>query len=461
MEKKSEILVTCSSADGLFQKLETGYFTSSSVTWPRDFKFGGPSRVMKLPVIHIDTDSTCQRVLGFGGAFTDASCHLLNGLPADRRADVMTRLFSETDGMGFNVGRLTVAQCDFGRYPYSYNDVTDDVGMEHFSIEPDLESMIPMIQEALAVNPELFLLSSPWSPPGWMKTSGLMTGGWMRQKYLGAYAEYYLRYLQAYRDEGIQIHALTTQNESETDQLSMMPACYWHPEFEMAFLRDELLPRLKAAGLGETEFWIMDHNYIMWRRAKWMLDDPTFKSVVKGVALHPYEGTAESMTMLHEAHPEIDMHMTEQGSGFIPTPEAICENGAMFVDMMANWSRSIFCWNLALDEAGKPHIGPFFQFGKQDGGGLLQVHSVTGEPSWGCQYWALGHFSKFVRRGAVRLTSTCDVAGFKQVTFRNPDGGYAVILVNPGTATEVTVVVGDRHAQVMVPEMAMMTLAFR
>jgi glucosylceramidase len=461
MRKEAEIKVVCTERNGFHQESQTGIFTSTQVTWPRDYKFGGLTKVQKLPVIHVSPDQACQEVLGFGGAFTEASCYLLDGLDMNERAIVMKRLFSESGGMGFNVGRLTVGQCDFGRYPYSYDDVPDDVAMEHFSIKPDQECMIPIIREALAVNPDMFLLSSPWSPPGWMKTGGLMTGGWMREKYLGAYADYYLHYLLAYRAEGIRIHALTTQNESETDQLSLMPACYWHPEMEMAFLRDELLPRLKRNGLDDTEFWIMDHNYLMWRRAKWMLDEPSLKAVVKGIAYHPYEGPAESMSMLHELHPDVDAHMTEQGSGFLPTPEAVCENGAMYVDMMRNWSRSIFCWNIALDETGKPHIGPFFQHGSKDGGGLLQIHSGTNNVTYGCQFWALGHFSKYVKRGAVRLASTCDMQGICQVAFRNPDGGYAVVLVNRGPATEATLVVGERHAQVPVPESAMMTLLFR
>ncbi len=460
MTKPTEVKVICTDKNGFFQEHSTGYFTSSSLTWPRDHKFGGPARVQKLPVITIDTNSPRQEILGFGGAFTDASCFLLSNLDPEKRKEVLQNLYSTKDGMGFNVGRLTVAQCDFGRYPYSYNDEPDDIEMKNFSIEPDKECMIPVIQEAITVNPDLFLLSSPWSPPGWMKTSGLMTGGWMRQKYLSAYAEYYLRYLKAYQAEGIKIHALTTQNESETDQLSTMPACYWHPEMEMEFLRDELLPRLKKNNLEDTEFWIMDHNYIMWRRAKWMLDEPTLKAVVKGVAFHPYEGLPESMSMLHDLHPEIDAHMTEQGSGFTPNAESVCLNGSMFVEMMNNWSRSIFCWNIALDETGKPHIGPFFQHGKQDGGGLMQIHTKTNEVTYGCQYYALGHFSKFVKRGAMCLASSCNEPSLYQVAFKNPDGSHVIVIVNKGTETEATIAIDGKHALVTIPEVSMITLLF-
>jgi len=127
---------------------------------------------------------------------------------------------------------------------------------------------------------------------------------------------------------------------------------------------------------------------------------------------------------------------------------------------MFNWSRSIFCWNLALDETGKPHIGPFFQHGKQDGGGLLQVHTKTNEVSYGCQYYALGHFSQFVKRGAVCLTSTCSVPDLYQVAFQNPDGSHVLVIVNTGAETEATIKIGGEHALVVIPEISMITLVF-
>lgn len=454
------IKVICSDKNGMYREMEAGPFASTQTSWVRDYKYGGMSKVQKLPVVKLDPDKVYQKILGFGGAFTDASCYLLNTLDKNKRDEVMNNLFSESE-MGFNVGRLTVAQCDFGRVVYSYNDTPDDIEMKNFSIGPDHECIIPIVKQACDINRGMFLLSSPWSPPGWMKTGGLMTGGWMRTKYLEAYANYFLCYFQEYSKAGIKINALTTQNESETDQLSLMPACYWHPEMEMAFLRDYLSPLLKKNGLGDIEFWIMDHNYIMWRRAKWMLDDPTLKAVVKGAAFHPYEGPAEVMTKLHDAHPEIDVHMTEEGDGFDPTNTAVCRLGSGYVNMMKNWSRSIFLWNIALNEAGKPHIGPFFKFGEENGGGMLQIHSKTREVKFGHQYYALGHFSKYIKRGAVRISSECDVSGINQVAFVNPDGEYVVVLVNPGEATEMSVEVQGRYAQVPVPEASTMTLVFK
>lgn len=447
-------------ANSFLQEQDTGIFVSTDVSWVRDYKYGGPSKIEKLPVIRIDPDAPRQEVLGFGGAFTDASCYLISLLDEAARRDLIEDLFSPSR-MGFGVGRLTVAQCDFGRAVYSYCDTPGDVGMEHFSIDYDREYILPTVRAARECNLDLFLLSSPWSPPGWMKTGGLMTGGWMRQGYLPAFANYYLRYLQEYAKAGVKIDALTAQNESETDQLSLMPACYWHPEFEMYFLRDFLSPALKENGLGGTELWIMDHNYVMWRRARWMLDDPSFKPFVKGIAWHPYEGPAEAMSWLHERHPDVDAHMTELGAAWKNDPDAVCADGRTFISIMRNWSRSLFCWNIVLDETGKPHIGPFIHTGEGEGGGMVQINSKTHEVKYGPQYKALAHFSKYVKRGARCIDSQCDVDRVSCVAFRNPDGGYAVVVSNAGDAANLSLVVKDRYAQAALPARSLCTLVFR
>ena len=192
-----------------------------------------------------------------------------------------------------------------------------------------------------------------------------------------------------------------------------------------------------------------------------MLDDPSLKAVVKGTAFHPYEGYAESMSNLHDMHPDTDMHMTEAGSIFDPTIEGVCRNGTAFINAIRNWSRSIFCWNMVRDEANKPNIGPFFRCGQEDGGAILQIHSKTREIKYGGQYWALGHFSKYVERGARRIASDYVVTGLNNVAFINPSGEFVVIIVNPGAATEVSLNLKDRYAQVPITESSLTTLIFR
>jgi glucosylceramidase len=454
------VRVITSAGDVRLQESSAGIFVSSHVAGARGYRYGGPAKIQKLPILTLDPRQEYQEILGFGAAFTDASCYLFNLLDPDARESVLSDLFSPS-GLGLNIGRLTVAQCDFGRVAYSYDDEPDDVSLKHFSVDYDRGYIIPTIKQAVEINPDLFLLASPWSPPGWMKTSGVMTGGWMLDRFLEPYARYYLRYLQEYAKVGIRIGALTVQNEAETDQLGLMPACYWHPEQELKFIRDHLSPLLKKNGLDDIEIWLMDHNYVMWRRVVWMLqEDPAFRALVKGIAWHPYEGLPSVMSDLKARFPELDAHVTEWGFGFSDGIGDVCAKGAMSIDILRNWSRSIFCWNIMLDEAGKPHIGPFFTPGEQNGGGVLQFRAATREVRRGSGYYALGHFSKFVKRGARRIASDCDMPGIQHVAFRNPDGEFVVVIANPGEVTELSLALADRCVQVPLPAGSMTTLVF-
>ena len=264
------------------------------------------------------------------------------------------------------------------------------------------------------------------------------------KKYLAAYANYYLRYLEEYAKEGIRIRALTSQNEPETDQLGQMPACFWHPEMEMSFLKDHLAPLLESHGLGDTQLWILDHNYVHWRRAKWMLDDAAFKKLVKGVAFHTYEGEAREMSKLHAAHPDANLYVTELGGGFDwPMPRY----GNLFIDMLKNWSRCICSWNIVLDERTNPHLGPFIPADGGLAGGMMQLNSKTSELICSSSYYALGHFSRFVRRDAWRIGCDCDLGEINCVALVNPDGQNVVILANPGASTEASLLVQGRCAR--------------
>ncbi|HEX2952275.1 MAG TPA: hypothetical protein VHV83_22300, partial [Armatimonadota bacterium] len=322
-------------------------------------RFQRSVRKTNCTIVDIDPNDQRQVMLGFGAAFTDASCYLFNQLPADSRAELFNELFSPA-GLALSVCRTTVGQSDYGRECYSYDDVPDDRNLDHFSITYDTAYIIPMIRQAKSVNPDLFLFSSPWSPPGWMKTSGSMCGGWMRQEYLDVYAQYYVRYLCEYAKAGITINALTTQNEPESGQEGLMPACLWHPDYEMAFVRDHLSPLLRRQGLA-VKIWLNDHNYSHWVRAKWMLDDPRVRAVVDGVAFHPYTGEPEMMSRLCEAHPGTRLYWTEGGPSMArgKVDTEWCVWGTRMTGAIRNGCRSFTGWNLALDENGKPNIGPF------------------------------------------------------------------------------------------------------
>ena len=193
--------------------------------------------------IRLDPGRTFQDVLGFGASFTDAACYMVNQLSQGAREQLLHELFHPSE-MGFSVSRICLGSSDYATKAYSFDDGEADPELTRFSIDHDREYILPVLLQARKVNPSLFLLGSPWSPPGWMKANGSMLGGSMRKKYFAAYARYFVRFLQAYLEAGVPVDAITTQNEVDTDQDCRMPACLWGQEYEIEFIARHLGPQL-------------------------------------------------------------------------------------------------------------------------------------------------------------------------------------------------------------------------
>lgn len=363
----------------------------TSYTKKHEAVTSSPPRSAPPETVTVDPTQRFQTMLGFGCAYTDASCFLLNSMEPAARRKFLADTFSPT-AMNLNVGRTSIGSSDYSRDLYNYNDTPDDLQMKHFSIAYDEAYILPMLREMRRLNPSLFLLSSPWSPPGWMKTYGSMLGGWMTHKYLAPYALYLSHFLDAYRAAGVPIDAITSQNELETDQSGHMPATYWTPEIESDFIRDHLGPLLKKQK-DPVQIWLLDHNYNLWKRVRWQMQDPELRKYVSGVAWHGYVGTADMMSRLHEAEPQLPFYWTEGGPDYTDPHYADewTRWGQVFTDAIGNWCRSIITWNLMLDPRGAPNIGPFSCRGLvtlKDDGTLL----------YSGQYWALRHFSQHIQR---------------------------------------------------------------
>jgi glucosylceramidase len=395
--------------------------------------------------ITVDVGDERQPILGFGAAFTDAACYMISRLEDAPRKALLEELLGE-DGMGFSVARTSVGQSDYGRVRYSYDDTPEDLELKDFSLDYDRPYIIPTLLEARDVRPDLFLLSSPWSPPGWMKSSETMLGGWMREKYLGVFAKYYLKYLQGYAAAGIKIDALTPQNEVETDQDGRMPAALWHPDIEVNFVRDHLGPLLKANNV-DIDIWMLDHNYNLWQRAAWMLRQEGVSEYSTSIAFHGYVGTADQMKKVTEAVPDAKLYWTEGGPGY-DEPGYLNDWtrwGKSISETMVNGCRCYMAWNFALDEVGRPNIGPF------NCGGLVTINSKTNEVTRSGQFYALGHFSKYVKRGAVSLASKSAVEDVYHAAFRNPDGALVLVVTNPGNARVLSLKAGRTEATLNLP----------
>ena len=348
-------------------------WAQSAPSSPRMWSTSGNQRHAQVPApawtpaappepgtIVLDSATAKQEILGFGAAMTDASCYVLSQMKDEERQAVMHDLFAPQE-MALNVCRTCVGASDYSRTLYSFDDSPEpDPELKKFSIDHDKAYILPMLREARQINPDLFLFSSPWSPPGWMKPDKTMLGGAMRKTSFGPYATYFRKFLEGYKAEGATIDAVTVQNETDAEQEGNMPACLWAQEQEMEFAAKFLGPALRKAGLN-TKIWVLDHNYSLWGRALDELSDPAVYEYVDGIAWHGYVGEPSAMTRVHEAFPAKSAYWTEGGPD-ISQPDYQTDWATWadtFNGILNNWARSITAWNIALDEKGKPNIGPF------------------------------------------------------------------------------------------------------
>ena len=388
-------------------------------------------------VISLDPGRRFQNILGFGAAFTDASCYLFNRMDSKSRQDLLSDLFSPQH-LCLSVARTCIGSSDYATKPYSFDDSPEpDPELKSFTIAHDREYILPTLRAARKLNPDLFLFSSPWSPPGWMKAGGSMLGGSMRKKYYAPYADYFVKFLQGYSSEGVKINAITIQNEVDTDQDGRMPAALWGQEYEIEFVKLHLGPAFERASI-DTKIWILDHNYNLWGRAIAELSDPSVSKYVDGVAWHGYAGSPDSMTKVHDAFPSKNAYWTEGGPD-ISSPDYATDWSKWartFTGVLRNWSQCIVGWNLLLDEKGEPNIGPF------PCGGLVTVDSNTGQLTRSGQYWAFAHFSKGIQRGAHVIGSQGELPDIDHVALENPDGSHVLVVTNRGAKQEVSCQVG-------------------
>jgi len=404
--------------------------------------------------IVIDPGKKYQEILGFGAAFTDAACYMFQQLSADARAKLLHEFFHPSE-MALSVCRTCMGSSDYSRELFSYDEGEPDPEMQRFSIEHDKTYVLPTLREARKENPDLFLFSSPWSPPGWMKTGGSMLGGTIRQRYFQPYAEYFLKFVQSYAAEGVPIQAVSVQNEVDTDQDGRMPACCWPQEYEIGFVSQHLGPLYEKNGIT-TKIWILDHNYNLWGRAICELDDTGLRKYCNSVAWHGYVGHADMMSKVHEAHPDAQMYWTEGGPDYTSPDYATdwAKWGLTFTAALRNWCQGITGWNLALDEKGRPNIGPF------PCGGVVTINSQTKEITQSGQYWAFSHFSRAVKRGAKRIESSSGLKGIEQVAFENPDGKKVLLVTNPGAETKTALQAGGSVAEITLAANSLTTFAW-
>lgn len=363
-----------------------------------------------------------QAMEGVGAALTGSSAIVFkHNLSAAKRSELFKELFTP-QGIGIDYVRLTIGASDFSRRTFSYCDEVDS-SLTKFSLAEDEREVIPMMKEILAVNPKIKIMASPWSPPGWMKSSNSMVGGHLKPECYDLYARYLIKYIEQMGKHGIRIDAITVQNEPEYGT-AQYPCMLMSAEEQKVFVRDFLGPKFASRKI-KTKIILFDHNCDNPSYPISILNDKVARKFVAGSGFHHYAGSVDALCAVHNAHPDKDLYFTEQsGGGWAPnfSDNVQWYTGHLMVGAMRCWSKNMLLWNLALDENDGPKNN-----GCSNCWGIVRIKS-DGTVERNAEYYALGHYGKFVRQNARRVSSSTGVVD--NVAFVNPNGEKVVVAAN-------------------------------
>jgi len=384
-----------------------------------------------VPAIAVNEKVAYQRMEGGGAAFTDGAAWLINQrLSPVQRHELMRQLFDPIAGIGVSFLRNPIGSSDMTRDWYTLDDHEedrDDPSLPHFSIDPDLTDIIPLTQTARKLNPKLTLMINAWSPPAWMKSSGSLVAGDVLPQYYAHHANYFVKAIKAYEAQGLHVDYISLNNEPTccksinypsllmvtTDEMEKMLKDYWFPAFQTNHISTKIL--------------LLDFNWSNANLVEPLLADPSIRNsrFVGGVAWHGYSGLPQIQSELHDRF-GVDMFFTER-SGFSSGARQQQQDFRDMVRVFRNWGKSFVKWPVATDENFGPHRG-----GCGNCTGLVLIHSndsQAGKVEYTTEFYTLGHFTKFVTNGAVRIMSD-DNPAILNVAFENPDGSLVLIAYN-------------------------------
>jgi glucosylceramidase len=405
----------------------------------KDIGYASPSLEKSNCEIEVTPNERYQTVRGFGGAITEAAAYTLSQLPKDMREKVLQAYYSPRGGNCYQLGRVHINSCDFSLENYSYVEAHDKK-LKTFDISRETRWVLPTIHQAQTIaGRSLFLLASPWSPPGWMKSNGDMNGGGtLRPEFRQVWADYYIRYLQAMAAQGIRIDAITVQNEPAAVQV--WDSCLYTAAEERDFVRDYLGPTVVGSAFAGLKLLIWDHNRdLEFERAQQVLSDREAARYIWGVGHHWYESEEfENLSRLHNAYPEKHLVFTEgcqEGGPQIGKWFTGERYGRNIIGDMRNWVEGWIDWNIVLDEHGGPnHVDNYCD-------APIIADTAAGEIHYNSSYWYIGHFSRIVLPGSVRIGSSEaeHTEGVHTLAFLTPNGELVVVVMNESeTDTLVT-----------------------
>jgi glucosylceramidase len=386
--------------------------------------------------VFVDPSKTFQTLIGIGGALTDASAETFAKLPAAKQEEVLKAYYDKTNGIGYSLARTNIHSCDFSSDSYTYIQ-EGDKDLKTFSVAHDEQYRIPMIKKAIAAaGGQLPMFVSPWSPPAWMKDNNdILHGGKLKPDYYAAWANYYVKFIQAYEKRGIPVWGLTVQNEPMAKQT--WESCMYTADEERDFIKNNLGPTLWSNGMKDKKLLAWDHNRdLLYQRASTILSDPEAAKYVWGIGFHWYESwtgapTPENLKRTAESFPDKPLMLTEAcNSPFSWETFDHWEWGENYgKSMISDFNSGAVGWtdwNILLDEKGGPnHVSNFC---------FAPIHGDTRDGSlhYMNSYYYIGHFSKFIRPGAKRLACSTNRGVLQATAFQNRDGKIAVVVMNEG-----------------------------
>ncbi|WP_299767264.1 glycoside hydrolase family 30 beta sandwich domain-containing protein [uncultured Dokdonia sp.] len=409
--------------------------------------------------ITVDEFDTAQTIEGFGGALTGSSAFLLNN-----NTEALNELFSE-NGIRLSYTRLTVGASDFNRNgSYTYNEITsgEDLNLDQFSINEDFTNnnpIIPVAQNIISINNEMKFKAAPWTAPRWMKNNNSFNGGSLQSQYFSVYADYLVKYLEEYQNNGITIDAISTQNEPLFENNSY-PTMKMTAQEQIAFIGSHLGPALENSNVNPIIIGY-DHNFRESEDPNFpntLLSDPVVASFTNSIAYHAYAGQPSDIDALRAQFPDVNIYFTEQSgiqnAGTTFQGEIDFFMKTIFTGTLRRGAKTILLWNLALDENGGPRNG-----GCQVCRGILTIDS-SGNYVKNVDYYILGHFSKYVDAGAQVISTNSLQGVLENVAFKNPDGSKVLVVYNSSNDNnpqDLNVNVGDRNFKYLIPRGALVT----
>ncbi|PWA06760.1 glycoside hydrolase family 30 protein [Flavobacterium laiguense] len=454
---KDKTVAVYTTAEGTNLKLsKTDTFSFSEMIQPKETQI----------CVFVNPDKTFQSFLGIGGAITDASAEVFAKLSNDKQQEFLNAYYSQDKGIGYTLMRTTIHSSDFSSGSYTYIE-EGDTTLKSFTIEHDRKYRIPLIKKALTTaGKEMTLYASPWSPPAFMKSNkGMLKGGTLLPEFSQYWAIYYTKFIKAYEKAGIPIWGITVQNEPMAVQ--KWESCVFSAEAERDFLKNYLGPTMKKEGLGDKKIIVWDHNRdLMLQRANIIFSDPEAAKYAWGIGFHWYETWAggnpmfENVAKVNEAFPNKNLLFTE---GCIEKFDAknyqLWTNGERYGSAMIhdfnNGTVGWTDWNILLDENGGPnHVGNFC---------FAPIHAdtKTGELIYTPSYYYIGHFSKFIRPEAKRVSTAVSRSSLLSTSFLNKDGKMVTVVMNQSDTTVIyNLCVGTQATEITILPNAIQTLVY-